>query len=83
MTLLDPAEIKSKIVSIFGDIAPEIDSTTIDYHGDICNEFGISTIDFYRLIAEVNEVFDIEIPESDYGKITSLNRLVNYVAKGV
>ena len=83
MTLLDTAEVKSKITDIIEQITPGINLASVDHLSDICHELGIDSIDFYRLITEVNEVFDIEIPESDYGKITSLNRLINYIAKGV
>jgi len=81
MMLWNHTEIKSKLFNILEKIAPEIDPNTVDLDANISYEFEIDSMDFLRMMVEIKEVFDIDIPESDYGKITSLHKLVDYLQR--
>lgn len=75
------AEIQSSIFDILKKIAPEIDPSTIDPTADIRYEFEIDSMDFLRMIVDINELYGIDIPESEYGNIGTLKNLVDYILK--
>ena len=77
------AEIQSSIFDILEKIAPEIDPSTIDPVADIRYEFEIDSMDFLRMIVDINELYGIDIPESEYGNIGTLDNLVNYILKAL
>lgn len=72
-------QIKTSILNIIGQIAPEIPPETIDPHANMMEEMDIDSMDFLRIIVGVKEELGVEIPEKDYGQVSTLNKLVHYV----
>lgn len=60
-------------------IAPEVDPTTIDPDIDLREQLDMDSIDFLNLLVGLNERLGIDIPESDYGRLTTLTGLIDYV----
>ncbi len=81
MNTSDPEFIKTEILKILNKIAPEIDPDTVDPQNEITYEFEIDSMDFLRMVVKIDEVFGIEIPEAEYGEITTLEKLLTYLAK--
>jgi len=76
-------DILTDVYNILKTIAPEIDPSTIDPVADIRYEFEIDSMDFLRMVVDINELYGIEIPEADYGKIGTLDHLVNYIQEAL
>lgn len=76
-------ELTDTIFELLGQIAPEADPSSLGPDDDIRAEFDIDSFDFLNFLIGLNEATGVEIPEADYGQLTSLNALVSYVqAKG-
>jgi acyl carrier protein len=60
-------------------IAPETEPDTLSPEENIRESLGIDSYDFLQFIVSLNDQLKIEIPEEDYGKITSLHSLTDYV----
>lgn len=71
--------VKSTILSIIGQIAPEVPADTIDPGANLQDEIDLDSMDFLRVIVMIKEQLGVEIPEADYGKVTTLESMVNYV----
>ncbi len=83
MINLHPSIIRNKILDILELIAPHINLTKVDIQGNLPDEFKINELDFALLVSRIEAAFDIEIPESDYGRINSISRLLNYIEKRI
>ena len=63
----------------FTDVAPDVDPATIDPDADLAEQLDIDSMDFLGVIVSIHEQTGIEIPERDYGKLTTLTAAVNYL----
>ena len=72
-------EIKAILLDELARIAPDVDAGDIDPTGDLREEFDIDSMDFLNLVTALHERLEIEIPESDYPELTSLDSVVAYL----
>jgi acyl carrier protein len=76
-------EIKQQIFNGLLDIAPEVELDELNPNENLREELDIDSYDFLSLLIGLNESLGVEIPESDYEKLVSLNDLVNYLAERI
>jgi acyl carrier protein len=76
-------EIKDTILRILGEIAPEADPHEIKPDVDFRDQLDLDSMDFLNFVVAVDEELGVEIPESDYGLIGTLDAFADYVAERV
>lgn len=74
------AEIRKQIFDGLAEIAPEVDCGDLSADENLREELDIDSYDFLSLLVGLNASLGVEIPESDYEKLVSLNDLVDYLA---
>jgi acyl carrier protein len=72
-------KIKQSLFTAIHFIAPEVDSTSIKTYLPLRDQIDIDSLDFVRLVIRIHEIFDVDVPESDYPKLTTLDDCVNYL----
>lgn len=72
-------EIKEAILQLLQRIAPDIDPKAVEMDDNIRDVFGMDSFDFLQFIIGIDEEFGIKTAEEDYGKITSLYDLIEYL----
>lgn len=72
-------EIKKTIFQLLKQIAPDTEPSTLLPDENIREILDIDSFDTLQFLVSLNEKLRIEIPEEDYGKITTLKTLVNYI----
>jgi acyl carrier protein len=72
-------EIKPIIFQSLKKIAPDTNPEKLQPDDDIRHTLDIDSFDALQFIVALDEHFGIEIPEADYGKITTIKNLVNYI----
>jgi acyl carrier protein len=72
-------EIRTTVLDALSEIAPEIDLTAIDVDAPLRDQVDLDSMDLLNFLISVDEKLGVDIPESDYGKITTVNGLVQYV----
>lgn len=82
-TTLSDAEIKAAIFDTLSAIAPEAEPDELDPNEDIRAVLDIDSFDFLNFLIGLNDALGVEIPESDYGQLVSLNDLVGYLSARV
>ncbi len=73
-------QLRDVVLGALTAIAPDADLAGLDPDSDLVEQLDIDSMDFLNVIVRINEETGIEIPERDYGKLTTLNELVNYLA---
>ncbi|MFO7664086.1 MAG: acyl carrier protein [Chloroflexota bacterium] len=76
-------QIKETIIGILQSIAPEADYDDLDPDAKLQETLDIDSFDFLNLLIGLDEAVGVSVPEADYGKLVSLNDLVDYLAERV
>jgi acyl carrier protein len=73
------AEIKDAIFAGLRKIAPESDPASLRPDQKVRETLDIDSFDFLSFLIALHEKLGIEIPEADYGKLTTLDEMVRYL----
>lgn len=76
-------EIQTGIARALHGIAPEADLNAVAPGADLRESLDIDSFDFLNFLQALHKQFGIDIPESDYAKIRTLDALSAYVAARV
>lgn len=76
---MNKEEIEKTVFQLLKQIAPDTEPSGLSADDSIKETLGIDSFDFLQFIVALDEKFKVEIPEQDYGKITSLNTLTEYL----
>jgi acyl carrier protein len=74
------SEVRSVVFRILRKIAPEASPNQIRPDENLREALDIDSFDFLNFIIGLHEEFKIEIPESDYRKLSTLGNLVGYLS---
>ncbi len=80
---MNKEEIEKIIVSSLKQIAPDTEPSELSPDESIRETLGIDSFDFLQFIVSLDEKLNIEIPEQDYGKVTTLSSLTSYLTQKV
>ncbi|MBI4455674.1 MAG: acyl carrier protein [Acidobacteria bacterium] len=73
-------EIRSIVLRVLGEIAPEADLSEIKPDADLRDQLDIDSMDFLNFMIALHRELHLEIPEADYAKLFTLNKCVQYLA---
>lgn len=76
-------EIKKTVFQLLHRIAPETDPSRLMPEENIREALNIDSFDALQFIVAISEKLNVDIPEEDYGKTSSLKSLVAYLDKKV
>lgn len=74
-------ELDAALRALLAGIAPDADVTRLDSTSDIRSTLDIDSFDFLQFVIGVKERLGVEIPESDYAQVRTLESCVRYVAQ--
>jgi acyl carrier protein len=72
-------EIKAKVLETLGQIAPEADLENIDPDVNFRDQLDIDSMDYLNFVIALDEDLNLEIPERDYTKFTTLTGCVEQI----
>lgn len=73
-------EIRAVVLRALGNVAPEVDFTAVAPDVPLRRQVDIDSVDYLRVLVELNEALHVEIPETDYARIATIDALVAYLA---
>jgi acyl carrier protein len=73
-------EIRATILRILGEIAPEADLTTIKPNVSLRDQLDLDSMDLLNFVIAIDAELHVDIPESDYPFLASLDGCVRYLA---
>lgn len=77
---MDDQELRSGIISSLQGIAPEVEAAALDRKAPLRDQVDLDSIDFLNFLISLHERFRVDIPESDYEKLRSLDDIAAYLA---
>ena len=75
--------IRDAIFQALKKIAPEASPEDLAPGENLREARDIDSFDFLNVLIGLNETLGVEIPEADYGKLTTLNSLVSYLSQRI
>lgn len=75
------SDTRERILTLLLDIAPEAADQAIPPDADLREVLDIDSMDQLNFLIAVAESFGIDIPESDYGGLVSLDAVTSYVER--
>jgi acyl carrier protein len=71
---------KDAFLAALAEVAPEVDPGEIDPARDLGEQLEIDSIDFLNLVVAVAQRTGVEVPESDYPQLRTVDGAVAYLA---
>ena len=76
-------EIRETIIAGLSQIAPEADFEELSPTENIREELDIDSFDFLNFLIGLDDKLGVEIPESDYEKLISMNDMIGYLQERI
>jgi len=76
---MDDATARTAIAEVLGSIAPEIDLASLDPAAPLRAQIDLDSVDFLNFIVGLHDRCQVEIPETDYQKLATLDRITAYL----
>jgi len=73
------AEIKQVVREALGNVAPEVDLDAIDPAKDLRDQIDLDSVDFLNFVIGLHKALNIEIPDADVAKLSTLNGCTAYL----
>ena len=78
---MNAQEARALIVAQLGNIAPEADYETLDPKADLREALDIDSLDFLNFITALHKKTGVNVPESDYRKLLTLDGAIIYMVE--
>ena len=77
---MNDRDITAAVLAALTEIAPEIDETTFDRRAELRVEADLDSMDFLNFVVLLHERLEIDIPESDYLHLATVDDCIAYLA---
>lgn len=72
-------ECKQVVLDIIADIAPDEELTDVKGDVPLREQLDLDSMDFLDIVMELRKQHGIEVPESEYGQLASLDSCAEYL----
>ena len=72
-------EIKKTVLKVLCDVAPDIEPDEIDPEMNFRDQFDFDSMDFLNFAIGLHQAVGIDIPETDYPRLSNLNGSIRYL----
>jgi len=76
---MQTTELRGHVYGILKSIAPETEPAELDATAPLRDQIDLDSMDYLNFIIGMHEKLHVEIPESDYQKLRSLDEIVRYL----
>lgn len=73
-------DIRAGVIAAIRAIAPEVEEAELALDSPLREQVDLDSMDWLNVIVGLHERFGVDIPEADYGKLTSLRTIIAYLA---
>jgi len=77
---MDRAELKRAVLAELKRIAPELEESELKPDRPLRDQVDLDSMDWLNFLVALHERLKVEIPESDYARLGTLDQTVAYLA---
>ena len=74
-------DVEQRVLQIFLDIAPDVDPAILNRDVAFRDQFDFDSMDTLNFAIALHQAFGIDVPETEYRELASLNKAVAYVQR--
>jgi len=74
-------QIRDAVLEALTRVAPEIDPATLQADAPFRLEYELDSMDFLNFVIALHADTGVDVPESDYPKLATLNGAVDYLSR--
>jgi acyl carrier protein len=78
---LDQDQVRARMLEILKTLAPEMDVAELVADAPLRKQIDLDSMDWLNVLVAIHERLGVNIPETDYGKLATLDRIVVYLAE--
>jgi acyl carrier protein len=78
---MKPDELRATVLSTLKTIAPELDAAGVDPARSLRSQVDLDSMDWLNFLIALHARLGVEIPETDYGKLQTLDAILAYFAQ--
>ncbi len=76
-------QLQAAVLSVLKTIAPEVDEAALAADQPLREQVDLDSMDWLNFLIGLHDRFQVDIPQSDYAKLRSVDDLVDYLASNV
>jgi acyl carrier protein len=76
-------EIRVRVIKTLSGIVPELEPKTLKPAVSLRDQLDIDSMDFLNFLIALHQEFGVDVPESDAGKLVTVDACVAYVAQAL
>ena len=80
---MNEAEIRTGVIEVLLTIAPEVEADELRAGQALRDQVDLDSMDWLHVIVGLHERFGVDIPETDYARLVTLDDIVAYLAARV
>jgi acyl carrier protein len=73
-------EIRARVLEVLARIAPELDPAELAPDANLRDQLDVDSMDFLNFVIGLHKAFGVEVPETDYRRLLTLDGCVAYLA---
>lgn len=74
-------ELQQAVIEAIQVVAPEIEGDEIDADEALREECDLDSMDYLHFLAALKQSTAINVPDADYGRVDTLNKLLDYLQR--
>jgi acyl carrier protein len=76
-------EIRTVVLRCLGEVAPEADLATLRPGTPLRDQLDLDSMDFLNFVIGLDRALHVDVPESDYGALATIDGCVGYLRSRV
>lgn len=76
---MTPEQARAAVAAALADIAPDVETAALRGDAPLREQAEIDSFDFLNFLLKLKDTSGVEVPETDYRAIETLNGLVTYL----
>lgn len=76
---MNDQELRKVVLMTLNDIAPEVDGEMLKDDAPLRNQVDLDSMDWLNFLIGLHEKLGVDIPESDYAGLISLENILKYL----
>jgi acyl carrier protein len=74
-------ELREIVMAAITRVAPEVDPAALRPDAPLRDQVDLDSMDFLNVVIALHDQLRIDIPESDYGQLSTVNAIVAYLSR--
>ncbi len=74
-------QLEETIIRVLVEVVPGIDASDLDPDDNLREALDIDSFDHLNFLVGLHEKLGVDIPEKDYGKLNTVNEIIQYLVE--